>query len=91
MAVAVGTRGPLGGLPPSLSDFGVVNATSYFGYEDGEPVWSLAGPCYYRRQCAASARAWRPLRLVRGDLYRQLYRNPSGRGPSRIRWDEHSG
>jgi hypothetical protein len=39
MAVAVGNRGPLGGLPPSLSDFGVVNATSYFGYEDGEPSW----------------------------------------------------
>ena len=39
MAMTVGTRGPLGGLPPSLTPFGVVNATSYFGYEDGEPAW----------------------------------------------------
>ena len=43
MAVAVGPRGPLGGLPPSLSDFGVVNASSYFGYENGEPAWSPTG------------------------------------------------
>ena len=43
MAATVGTRGPLGGLPPSLTPFGVVNATSYFGYEDGEPAWSDDG------------------------------------------------
>jgi hypothetical protein len=52
MAVAVGTRGPLGGLPPSLSDFGVVNATSYFGYEDGEPLWS-GGLSFWNRRTAA--------------------------------------
>ncbi|MEA2723426.1 MAG: hypothetical protein QOH59_1197 [Gemmatimonadales bacterium] len=43
LAVAVGPRGPLGGLPPSLSNFGVVNATSYFGYEEAEPAWGATG------------------------------------------------
>jgi hypothetical protein len=42
MATTVGTRGPLGGLPPSLSPHGVVNATSYFGFENAEPTWSNA-------------------------------------------------
>jgi len=54
MAVAVGTRGPLGGLPPSLSDFGVVNATSCFGYEDGEPVWS-DGESFWNRNTSTAA------------------------------------
>jgi hypothetical protein len=49
LAVAVGPRGPLGGLPPSLSDFGVVNATSYFGYENGEDPWSNGESFWNRR------------------------------------------
>ena len=49
MAMTVGTRGPLGGLPPNLTPFGVVNATSYFGYEDGEPAWSNGGSFWNRR------------------------------------------
>jgi hypothetical protein len=49
MAVVVGGRGPLGGLPPTLSDFGVVNATSYFGYEDGEPAWNANESFWNRR------------------------------------------
>jgi hypothetical protein len=49
MAATVGTKGPLGGLPPSLTPFGVVNATSYFGYEDGEPAWDGGGSFWNRR------------------------------------------
>lgn len=52
MAVVVGGRGPLGGLPPTLSNFGVVNATSYFGYEDGEPTWSN-GESFWNRRTSA--------------------------------------
>lgn len=55
MAVVVGGRGPLGGLPPSLSDFGVVNATSYFGYEDGEPSWDNGESFWNRRTSALLA------------------------------------
>ncbi len=50
MAVAVGSRGPLGGLPPTLSDFGVVNATSYFGYEDGETAWTTGAGSFWNRR-----------------------------------------
>lgn len=43
-ATIVGGRGPLSGLPPNLSDFGVVNATSYFGFEnDEEEEWDPTG------------------------------------------------
>lgn len=53
MAVVVGGRGPLGGLPPTLSNFGVVNATSYFGYEEGEPSWSTGEASFWNRRTSA--------------------------------------
>ncbi len=53
MAVTVGTRGPLSGLPTNLSPFGVVNATSYFGYEDGEAAWNDNESFWNRRTSAA--------------------------------------
>jgi hypothetical protein len=51
-ATVVGGRGPLSGLPPTLSDFGVVNATSYFGYENGELPWTPTG--FWNRRTSAA-------------------------------------